>query len=353
VALILEVKGGRLAGKKIDVPDGGKVTIGRAPDRAQFAVPHDSFMSSVHFSVECGAEGSRVKDRKSSNGTYLNGAKISEAALAEGDEIRSGRTVFVVRIAAAKTAAKPERAVTPTQAAKPAAPAAPVAPTAPPVVEKVAPPVVEPVAPAPKPAKPAPAEPSPARPPQAAPPQAAPPPTTAKPAAPPAPEKQPPAKPAAPRPVAAAAPAGPALVTIKSWQFAKVPEGWEAQGEFGIQRAEQDVFPSNLVATEEMLGLTTLQRFIEAQVAMLRQYLREPRIEASLPPTVPGAEETVALDIRYSTKDEQVILLRRIFARSGKHVGVLTVTTLEKDLEAIRPALDTILAGVSFQPQEE
>jgi len=337
LGLILEVKAGRLAGRGIAVPLGREVTIGRAPDRSNFGVPHDNFMSSVHFAVECGAEGSRVRDRQSSNGTYLNGARITEAALSDGDEIRSGRTVFVVRFVADE---KPSAA--PAREAAPAPPVAKPAPPESPIVEPARPAAIEPEAVA------APPPPSPPAPVAA--------PVSDKPAAPPpvlAPAPQAAAeRPAKKRPAAAKAPPEPPLITIGSWRFAKVPEGWDAQGEFGIQRAEKDAFPSNVVAAEEMLGLATLQRFVEAQVSMLRQYLREPRIEASLPPTIPGAEETVALDIRYATKDEQVIFLRRIFARQGKHVGVLTLTTLEKDLEEIRPPLDAILAGASFQPQE-
>jgi hypothetical protein len=341
VSLILEVKAGRLAGKQIAVLEGREVTIGRAPDRADFGVPHDNFMSSVHFAVNCGREGCRVKDRKSSNGTFLNGARITEAALSDGDEIRSGGTVFAVRIVAEEPASVP---------AKPPAPPPPPAPPAPkpvpvPLAES---PIVEAAPPAPKKPEVIPAPPLPPEP------VIAPAPVAVKPPAPPAPE--PPAvaeKPVAPRPAAAPAPSpGPALITIGSWNFAKVPKGWDAQGEFGIQRAEKEAFPSNVVASEEMLGLATLQRFVEAQVSMLRQYLREPQIEASLPPAIAGAEETVALDIRYATKDEQVIVLRRIFARHAQRVGVLTLTTLEKDLEEIRPALDAILAGASFQPKD-
>ncbi len=318
--------------------EGREVTIGRAADRADFAVSHDNFMSSVHFAVECGREGSRVKDRKSSNGTFLNGARITEAALSNGDEIRSGRTVFAVRIVAEEPQVPP---------AKPAAPAPPAAKPVP--VPPAESPIVEAVPPAPKKPEVIPAPPLP--PPE---PVIAPPPAVVKPPAPPAPELPAAAeKPVAARSAAAKAPPpGPALISIGSWSFAKVPKGWEAQGEFGIQRAEKDAFPSNVVASEEMLGLATLQRFVEAQVSMLRQYLREPQIEASLPPAIHGAEETVALDIRYATKDEQVIVLRRIFARQAQRVGVLTLTTLEKDLEEIRPALDAILAGASFQPKE-
>lgn len=340
MSLVLEVKAGRLAGKRIAVPDGGEVTIGRAPNRANFGVPHDNFMSSVHFAVACGPQGSRVKDRKSSNGTFLNGARITESPLSDGDEIRSGQTIFVVRVVGdseAQPSPSPAQAPAPA-AAKPAPPAPPLEPS--PLVEAPSPP---------------PSRPEPVAAPPPAPPEPVAKPAATKPSAPAAPP--PPAAAPQPAPARAAAvkappePQGPSLITIGSWRFAKVPEKWEAQGEFGIQRAEKEAFPSNVVASEEMLGLATLQRFVEAQVAMLRQYLREPRIEASLPPAISGADETVALDIRYATKDDQVIFMRRIYASHAKQVGVLTLTTLEKDLEDIRPALDAILAGASFHPQ--
>src|SRR4029077_3030753 len=98
MAITLEIKSGPLAGQKIPVRMGQTFLIGRAPDRAQFAIPHDTHMSGVHFAVECGPNGCRVIDKKSTNGTHLNGAKIQEAMLASGDEIKSGQTVFLVRI---------------------------------------------------------------------------------------------------------------------------------------------------------------------------------------------------------------------------------------------------------------
>src|SRR5258708_39702154 len=95
---MLEVKSGPFAGRKIPLLAGQALLIGRAPDRAQFAIPHDNHMSGLHFAVECGPNGCRVIDKGSTNGTHLNGAKIQEAMLASGDEIKSGQTVFVVRI---------------------------------------------------------------------------------------------------------------------------------------------------------------------------------------------------------------------------------------------------------------
>jgi hypothetical protein len=55
-------------------------------------------MSSLHFAVEYGEKGCRILDLQSSNGTFLNGARIQEALLANGDEIRAGNSVFVIRM---------------------------------------------------------------------------------------------------------------------------------------------------------------------------------------------------------------------------------------------------------------
>ncbi len=100
MGVLLEIKAGPMAGKKIAIVTGQTVTFGRAAGRAEFPLPHDTFMSGVHFAVECSSGGCRVQDRKSSNGTFLNGAKIQDAMLANGDEIKGGQTVFAVKIVA-------------------------------------------------------------------------------------------------------------------------------------------------------------------------------------------------------------------------------------------------------------
>jgi len=98
VGVVLEIRSGPAAGQVIGLRTGESVTVGRAAAKAQFALAQDTFMSGLHFSVECGSRGCRVVDRKSSNGTFLNGGKIQEAMLASGDEIKAGQTVFVVKM---------------------------------------------------------------------------------------------------------------------------------------------------------------------------------------------------------------------------------------------------------------
>ena len=290
MAVILEIKAGPFAGKRVAVLGGQTILVGRAPQKANFALPHDTFMSSLHFAVECGAQGCRITDRNSSNGTFLNGAKITEAALKEGDEIRAGQTTFVVRI-------REEEIAAPVPRAAPAPPQPSIAP----------------------------------RPSQAA---------VPRPAPPPVPAPMPPVS------------TTPTALAVGGWSFAALPEGWEIQEGYGMQRAVKDSFPSNVVASEEMLPAgMSLQQFVEAQVKMLRQYWREPQIEPSLPPRIRGAEETIALDARHKTKDGQEIFCRRIHARRGRVVGTLTFTTLSTDLPQIKSAFEAVISGVGFQPK--
>ena len=500
MGVILEIRDGPMAGKVIGLKTGETVTVGRAAGRAQFALPHDTFMSGVHFAVECKPGGCRVQDLKSSNGTFLNGARIQDAMLANGDEIKGGQTIFAVKILAdAKLTSliAPEE-VAPSSAAPPqpraAAPApmptpesrpvadAPSPPQqwpgafepAPPAVPESRPLAAEPVLPAilpaarlaekPKPAPPArspivgppvfagapvveperpssamrtadldrePADsgpapdaavepaarklagappPPPARglPPKLEPPpadfspraegpaKAAQPPVEQPPrfhaiptapgvgAKPPHPGENPPrvgeqplrgvenpsgagAKPPrgseppagvapyiaekfAERPASRGAgnPRG-AAFSVMGWSFPAAPAEWLVQEGFGLQQSGHEEFPSSVAATEELLGGITLPQFVESQISMLRGYLRDAKIEPTMPPRVGGADESMAMDGRHLTKDGRELVYRRIYARSGSSVGVLTVTTLAADLPQVLKSLQPLLDGAAFR----
>lgn len=344
---MLEIKSGPLAGKKVPVLSGQRVLVGRASDRAQFAIFHDSHMSGVHFAVECGPGGCHVIDQKSTNGTFLNGAKIQEAMLASGDEIKSGQTVFVVRFVLddqLPEASSVAQTASPAQAAAskelPAPMSSPVAarPASAAPRSPVVPPASSPVE-----------DRSYRRSEQSAPSRTGqgaytpPPALSAHVPRPPQPDVSPQSRAGQP----------PAL-TIGSWAFARIPEGWKIQEGLGIQldvRGEK-VFSSSVGAMEEPLGPgVTLSTYIEAQTKMFREYLREPKIDATLPPKIPGATETVALEVRFTTKDGPAIYYHRVYARGGSTIGVVTLTTLEKDLSSVRPAYDSFLAGASFSAQ--
>lgn len=66
----------------------GVNTVGRSPDNG-VVIDHPS-ISSRHCEFELGADSLIVRDRGSTNGTYVNGARITEARLERGQKIRLG-----------------------------------------------------------------------------------------------------------------------------------------------------------------------------------------------------------------------------------------------------------------------
>jgi pSer/pThr/pTyr-binding forkhead associated (FHA) protein len=73
-------------------------TIGRSSG-AEFLVDA-GLVSRLHCQLTAGATELQVKDLDSTNGTFVNGKRVSEATLADGDRLGVGRVEFLVSRAA-------------------------------------------------------------------------------------------------------------------------------------------------------------------------------------------------------------------------------------------------------------
>lgn len=69
-------------------------TIGRAA-RADFVVDA-GMVSRVHCRLTAGATELEVQDLKSTNGTFVNGARVARALLKAGDRLGIGRVELVI-----------------------------------------------------------------------------------------------------------------------------------------------------------------------------------------------------------------------------------------------------------------
>lgn len=98
--VFLEIVSGPSAGKRIPVAQGAPVQFGRG-NRATNAFPSDTQMSGLHFAAEWDGQTLRIRDLQSTNGTSLNGQRIGEAVVRDGDKITAGETSFLVRFSAA------------------------------------------------------------------------------------------------------------------------------------------------------------------------------------------------------------------------------------------------------------
>ena len=71
--------------------------VGRSAP-SEFVCADDTFLSGSHFAIDCSGAQCQLRDLTSRNGTFLNGSRITEAILEEGDRISAGQTHFRVRI---------------------------------------------------------------------------------------------------------------------------------------------------------------------------------------------------------------------------------------------------------------
>src|SRR5690606_23896363 len=83
--------------KRLHLRPGQTVVIGRA-ETADIALPEDSQLSSRHCVIECTYSAAYVRDQQSTNGTWVNGVRVRQAILRQGDQLRLGASAVSVAI---------------------------------------------------------------------------------------------------------------------------------------------------------------------------------------------------------------------------------------------------------------
>ncbi len=93
--LHVEVVEGPTKGRKIEVPIGKAVTVGRTSKSMQ-SFPEDDCMSGLHFAIGLANGLLRLTNLSKTNGTEVNGQKLDSIFLKPGDQIKAGQTIFSV-----------------------------------------------------------------------------------------------------------------------------------------------------------------------------------------------------------------------------------------------------------------
>ena len=93
----LRVLSGPHAGRTFTFDQHDTFLIGRS-ESAHLCLPDDRFFSRNHCILEIAPPRCFLRDLGSTNGTYVNGQKVQEAFLNNGDQIQGGQTVLAVEV---------------------------------------------------------------------------------------------------------------------------------------------------------------------------------------------------------------------------------------------------------------
>ncbi len=98
--VVLSIVAGPHSGEEFKFQGHDTLMVGRAPD-ATWCLNKDPHFSRYHFRVEANPPVCRLIDLRSRNGTVVNGRRVTEAELHDGDVIKCGATRIAVKIKAA------------------------------------------------------------------------------------------------------------------------------------------------------------------------------------------------------------------------------------------------------------
>lgn len=103
----LRVLAGPYKGRVFSFTQADTFLIGRTVD-SHLYLPEDKFFSRHHCLLEITPPHCRLRDLGSTNGTYVNGRRVTEASLQHGDEIQGGETVLRVDVTSNDTGSNME-----------------------------------------------------------------------------------------------------------------------------------------------------------------------------------------------------------------------------------------------------
>lgn len=140
-------------------------------------------------------------------------------------------------------------------------------------------------------------------------------------------------------------PAGSASAArIGRWIIPAIPFGWTWIPEFGIQKRSEGVVPSNVNLREDvLLAGNQLELYIKAQITIMKRTFQEPMIAGPAPLNFPGAEEAAMLMLKHRPMHQVSVFQVQHYVRSGKWIGIATLTTLESELLKVRPDFDQFM----------
>jgi hypothetical protein len=133
-----------------------------------------------------------------------------------------------------------------------------------------------------------------------------------------------------------------------------MPAGWVYIANFGIRQMKSDsrsIVASVGVGQDSLASEAEFSPYVEKQMKLIEGHLKEPKLAGPQPTAFPGADEAMLLFVRHNPDSVETILHAQTYVRSGLWLGIITLTTLEEQLRAVRPDYDAFVRGLRIHQQ--
>jgi hypothetical protein len=138
---------------------------------------------------------------------------------------------------------------------------------------------------------------------------------------------------------------------IGRWVIPAIPFGWTWIPDFGIQRGGENIVPSNIYLKEdELLAGANLNPYIQTQITLMKRTFRDPAIAGPAPLQSTAAEESVMLMLKHQPMNQVTVIQVQHYLRSGKWIGIATLTTTDSELLKVRPDFEQFMKLLQIQP---
>jgi hypothetical protein len=136
---------------------------------------------------------------------------------------------------------------------------------------------------------------------------------------------------------------------VGKWRVTALPGGWMFISKFGIKQmvADPQAIAANVSLGEDTLSAPDgLQAYIATQIILIQSHLLMPKIAGPQLMSFPGADEAYLFFVRHTPEGAQNMIHVQQYVRAGLWVGIVTLTTLEAQLQAVRPAYESFVKGL-------
>jgi hypothetical protein len=133
-----------------------------------------------------------------------------------------------------------------------------------------------------------------------------------------------------------------------------MPGGWLYVAGFGIRQMTMDAGTMGAsvgVGQDTLSAENDLAEYIEKQKKLIGNHLKEAKFAGPQATAFAGADDAQLLFVRHSVESVGSMVHAQTYVRLGHWLGIVTLTTLEAQLRAVRPDYEAFVKGLRIGSQ--